>query len=267
MLIRPFACWSSDSGTVSGTSPVEAGEWKATAAPPTAWRRTSSQTCAWPLTSRAPIVERTQKLAESEAIITRRRGRRSATTPPTRSVHTCASVQAAKASPTSEAELLRPRIANATAIGARLVPKNEIVRAENSNRKLRRRRTAEGPGMNTDDRRRSGGLLAEERLCGGVVVAVGLVVVQPGAGQRVRRPGQHDTRCDRGSDECKKAPRRAGPREHEARHPRQIREHVHARDREEDDEAQLVEAEHDPVPAVRPEHEQPDAGREQAHRC
>ena len=28
-----------------------------------------------------------------------------------------------------------------------------------------------------------------------------------------------------------------------------------------------MEAEHDPVPAVRPEHEQPDAGREQAHRC
>src|SRR5439155_18852496 len=147
MLIRPFACWSSDSGTVSGTSPVEAGEWKATAAPPTAWRRTSSQTCAWPLTSRAPIVERTQKLAESEAIITRRRGRRSATTPPTRSVHTCASVQAANASPTSDAELLRPRMANATAIGARLVPKNEIVRAANSKRKFRSRRTSRGPGM------------------------------------------------------------------------------------------------------------------------
>src|SRR5438445_3012488 len=107
----------------------------------------SSQTCACPLTSSAPIAERTQKLAESEAIITRRRGRRSAMTPPIRRVPTCASVQAANASPTSEAELLRPRMANATAIGARLVPKNEIVRAANSKRKFRSRRTSRGPGM------------------------------------------------------------------------------------------------------------------------
>src|SRR5436190_17860450 len=136
MLIRPFACWSSDSGTVSGTSPVVAGEWKATAAPPSAWRTTSCQTSACPVTSRIPIVTRTQKLAESEAIITRRRGSRSATTPPTSSTDTCASVQAANARPTSVAELLSPRTANATAIGARFVPKNEIARAAKRYRKF-----------------------------------------------------------------------------------------------------------------------------------
>jgi hypothetical protein len=142
MLISPFACCSSDSGTVSGTRPVVAGEWKATAAPPSAWRTMSSQTSACPETSRIPIVARTQKLVESEAIMTSRRGSRSATTPPTRSVDTCASVQAANASPTSVAELLNPRTANATAIGARFVPKNEIARAANSSRKLRMRRGA-----------------------------------------------------------------------------------------------------------------------------
>jgi hypothetical protein len=43
---------------------------------------------------------RTQKFAVSDAIITRRRGNRSATTPPTSSVEICASVHAANASPT-----------------------------------------------------------------------------------------------------------------------------------------------------------------------
>ena len=62
---------------------------------------------------------RTQTLAVSEPTITRRRGRRSATTPPTRSVETCASVQHAKAMPVSLAEPVRSRTANATAIGAR----------------------------------------------------------------------------------------------------------------------------------------------------
>ena len=79
--------------------------------------------------------------------MTRRRGRRSAMTPPTRSEQTCANVQAANASPTSDAELLSPRTANATAIGARLVPKKEIVRAANSKRKFRSRRTSRVPGM------------------------------------------------------------------------------------------------------------------------
>ena len=72
---------------------------------------------------------RTQRLATSEPIITRRRGSRSATTPPTSSVEICASVHAAKASPTSVAEPPSPSTAKATAIGARFVPKNEIVRA------------------------------------------------------------------------------------------------------------------------------------------
>jgi hypothetical protein len=82
------------------------------------------------VTSRSPIVVRTTKFALSEAIITSCRGSRSPTTPPTRSVEICASVQAANASPTSVAELVSPRTANATAIGARFVPKNEIARAK-----------------------------------------------------------------------------------------------------------------------------------------
>src|SRR5207247_5184545 len=68
-----------------------------------------------------------------------------ATTPPINSVEIWASVQQAKARPTSVADPVRSRTANATAIGARFVPKNEIVRAPASNRKLRSRR---GPSSN-----------------------------------------------------------------------------------------------------------------------
>src|SRR6266536_3575579 len=88
------------------------------------------------------MVARTAKFAVSELSITRRRGRRSATTPPTSSVEICASVQHANAIPTSVAEPVRSRTANATAIGARFVPKNEIVRAPKSRRKFR---TLSGP--------------------------------------------------------------------------------------------------------------------------
>src|SRR2546426_11918535 len=99
-----------------------------------------SQMRAGPLTSKAPMAARIAKFAESDESITRRRGRRSATTPPIRSVEICASVQQAKAIPTSVADPVRSRTAKATAIGARFVPKNEIVRAPASRRKLRTRR-------------------------------------------------------------------------------------------------------------------------------
>src|SRR6266487_4021565 len=95
---------------------------------------------ACPLTSRAPMAVRIAKFAESDDNITRRRGRRSATTPPIKSVEIWASVQQAKAIPTSVADPVRSRTANATAIGARFVPKNEIVRAPASRRKLRTRK-------------------------------------------------------------------------------------------------------------------------------
>src|SRR6266542_4588541 len=94
---------------------------------------------AWPLTSRAPMAARIAKFAESDESITRRRGRRSATTPPINSVEIWASVQQAKAIPTSVADPVRSSTANATAIGARFVPKNEIVRAVKRRRKLRSR--------------------------------------------------------------------------------------------------------------------------------
>src|SRR5256714_2137874 len=77
------------------------------------------------------------KFAESELSITRRRGRRSATTPPTSNVEICASVQHANEIPTSVADPVRSRTANATAIGARFVPKKEIVRAAKRSRKFR----------------------------------------------------------------------------------------------------------------------------------
>src|SRR6476619_7339511 len=108
--------------------------------PPSAWRTKISQMRACPLISRAAIVARMAKFAESDDNITSRRGRRSATTPPTNRVETWASVQQAKAIPTSVADPVRSRTANATAIGARFVPKNEIVRAEASRRKFRSRR-------------------------------------------------------------------------------------------------------------------------------
>ena len=93
------------------------------AAPPSACSTNSSQMRAFPLRSSAPIALRTQTFAASEPIITSRRGSRSATTPPIRSVVTCATVQQAKAMPVSLAEPVRSRTANATAIGARYVPK------------------------------------------------------------------------------------------------------------------------------------------------
>src|SRR6476646_248016 len=86
------------------------------------------------------MVARITQFAESDDTITSRRGRRSATTPPINNVETWASVQQAKAIPTSVADPVRSRTANATAIGARFVPKNEIVRADASKRKLRSRR-------------------------------------------------------------------------------------------------------------------------------
>src|SRR5207237_2172325 len=108
-----------------------------------------SQTRACPLTSSPPIVQRTHKFATSELIITSRRGTRSARTPPTRSVDTCASVQAANASPTSVADPPTPSTAKATAIGAKFVPKKEIVRAAKSKRKLRQRKTSKATRLNT----------------------------------------------------------------------------------------------------------------------
>src|SRR6266508_1753992 len=140
MLMKALAFCRRADRTVSGTRPVEAGEENAVAAPPSACRTKISQMRAWPLTSRAPMAARIAKFAESDESITRRRGRRSATTPPINSVEIWASVQQAKAIPTSVAEPVRSRTANATAIGARFVPKNEIVRAPASRRKLRSRR-------------------------------------------------------------------------------------------------------------------------------
>src|SRR2546423_7900800 len=102
-----------------------------------------------PATRSAPIVARTQKLAVSDATMTRRRGSRSATIPPTSSVEICASVQAANESPTYVAEPVRPRTANATAIGARFVPRNELVRAAKRSRKFRSRRTSTSPSART----------------------------------------------------------------------------------------------------------------------
>src|SRR5690242_1403196 len=72
--------------------------------------------------SSTPIVVLTHTFATSEPTITSLRGRRSATTPPTSSVATCASVQQAKAMPVSLAEPVRSRTAKATAISARLRP-------------------------------------------------------------------------------------------------------------------------------------------------
>src|SRR5258705_3331551 len=101
---------------------------------------------ACPLTSRATWTAEIAKVAESDDSITRRRRRRSATTPPIRRVEIWASVQQAKAIPTSVADPVRSRTANATAIGARFVPKNEIVRAPASRRKLRSRRGPSSSG-------------------------------------------------------------------------------------------------------------------------
>jgi hypothetical protein len=81
-----------------------------------------------------PIVVRTVALATSEPIITSRRGTRSPTTPPSASIATCASVHAAKLSPTAVAPPPLSRIAKATAIGARYVPTYEIARAAKSRR-------------------------------------------------------------------------------------------------------------------------------------
>jgi hypothetical protein len=89
------------------------------------------------VTSRTPIVVRTPTFAASEPTITSCRGRRSARTPPTTSVATCASVQHANAIPVSVAEPVRSRTANATAIGARYVPRYEIVLALRRSRKFR----------------------------------------------------------------------------------------------------------------------------------
>src|SRR5262249_17089250 len=52
-------------------------------------------------------------------------------------VATCATVQHAKAMPVSVAEPVRSSTANATAIGARYIPKYEIARADSSRKKLR----------------------------------------------------------------------------------------------------------------------------------
>src|SRR4051794_4016840 len=97
---------------------------------------------ALPLSRSAPIVARTPTFARSDPIITARRGSRSATTPPTRSVATWASVQQANAMPVSVADPVRSRTANATAIGARYVPKYETARAKKRSTKLRLRSSA-----------------------------------------------------------------------------------------------------------------------------
>ena len=71
--------------------------------------------------------------------MTTRRGTRSPTTPPKASIATCASVHAAKLSPTAVAPPPLSRTAKATAIGARYVPTYEIARAAKSSRKAGRR--------------------------------------------------------------------------------------------------------------------------------
>jgi hypothetical protein len=83
----------------------------------------SCQIWAWPEMRSAPIAVRTTALPTSEPTMTTRRGTRSPTTPPKERTATCASVQAAKLSPTAVAPPPRSRAANATAIGARYVPR------------------------------------------------------------------------------------------------------------------------------------------------
>jgi hypothetical protein len=114
----------------------------ANAAPPSAWRATSCHNVASPVSSSTASATCTSMLASSEPIITSRRGSLSATTPPTSSVAICANVRAAKARPTSVAEPVIASTANATAIGTRFEPKNEIVRAAKSSRKFGCRSTS-----------------------------------------------------------------------------------------------------------------------------
>ena len=136
--MNPFACCSASGGTVCGTRPVEAGEWNAAAAPPAAW---STTTCPHARVAgdeqrahqrldrevrevgadhhRAPREAVGDDAADEQRRDLRERPRRErARRPPTPSP------------PMSST-------ANATAIGTRFVPKNEIVRAPNSSRKFR----------------------------------------------------------------------------------------------------------------------------------
>src|SRR5205823_6668847 len=87
-------------------------------------------------------------LETSEQIITLRRGKRSPITPPSASIETCASVQAANDRPTAVAPPPRSSTAKATAIGARYVPTYEIERPAKRSLKLRSSMSI-GPALET----------------------------------------------------------------------------------------------------------------------
>ena len=108
--------------TVCGTSPSEAGPKNADAAPKIAPVMKNSGSVMWCVKSIAAVNASTTARTASQASITARRGRRSATTPPTSVKTTRVSVNAARTPPRAVAERLTERTANASATGMSASP-------------------------------------------------------------------------------------------------------------------------------------------------
>jgi len=129
-----FAFCSRAGLTVCGTSPVDAGPKNAEAAPNVAAVARNIQNVMNPEMSANAVKASTAARTTSEAIITSRRGSRSAQTPPASVNATRAIVNDASTSPSLVAEPPTSSTANASATGINASPNAEEVRASQTRR-------------------------------------------------------------------------------------------------------------------------------------
>jgi hypothetical protein len=129
-----LACLRTSAGTVCGSSADEAGNEKAETAPLTTASATSSGMVALPVSTATAASAWVSAASVLAAIITRRRGNRSAMTPPATRTATFASDRAPTTTPRSRTDPVRSSTVNASAIGATAPPNMLIVRPVTSQR-------------------------------------------------------------------------------------------------------------------------------------
>ena len=122
-----LACCRISAGTVCGSSADEAGNENADTAPLTAASTTSSGMVARPVSTAAAASAWLSAARVLAAIITGRRGNRSAITPPASRTSTLVSDLAATTTPRSRTDPVRSSTVNASAIGATAPPSMLIV--------------------------------------------------------------------------------------------------------------------------------------------
>ena len=150
MFRSAFAGWRHSRVIVCGTSPSDAGPKKAEAAPKTALVTKKSGSVMWPVRSITPMNAWTTPRTRSQASITARRGRRSATTPPTSVKTTREPSPTASTPPSATVEWPTASTAKAIATGTSASPAAEATRPSQRSLNGRCRSGTNVPPIPTD---------------------------------------------------------------------------------------------------------------------